>query len=287
MKAGVRVSALLILLFPSVLSAVQVPPANGEDDRLASGFAVLSANAVVGGATAGFRALLEGKNIPRAFARGTLGGALGYAGKRVAVLDWGAAPITGRMIATVGNSIILQAGETGSILDSVRVPVGPLRLGFSRERGFRPSISVVASDLALLIQAFTKSDLHFDWNRSLSAATPVFLVRPGRLARDGERIGGLTAWKLVLLDDLVPGNPDRVFPHEVVHVLQHDFIEAAWDRPIEDWIRRHAPGARIVPRWLNFDMVALLLIELDDVLNDNNGVLRRLREAEAEWFEHR
>lgn len=68
------------LLLPSGAFALQ--RSETPDGRHA---AVLAANVGAGALTAGVRALIEGDDFSRAVARGALGGALGYAGKRIAV----------------------------------------------------------------------------------------------------------------------------------------------------------------------------------------------------------
>ena len=289
MVSGITTGRLVVLcacaaaLVPSS-SAAQAPELR---DRLPQQAAVLAANTAAGALTAGVRALIEGRDFSRAFARGALGGALGYAGKRIAVERWTGAPFLGRAIGAVGNSIVLNATGSGAVLDSIWMPVGPLLLGLTRARGLRPRVVVVVADVLVTAQALAESDLHLDWERTLSVGAPVFRTGLSRITRDGKRVNGFTIGRLIILDGTQPALEDQVFSHEVVHVLQHDFFQHAWDRPLEAWLRRTVPGGGIVPAWLEFALLAPLLKDATDALNDGNGILRRLTEAEAEWFERR
>jgi hypothetical protein len=282
--ALVMLCACAAALVPSSSAALQAPELR---DRLPQQAAVLAANTAAGALTAGVRALIERRDFSRAFARGALGGALGYAGKRIAVERWTGAPFLGRAIGAAGSSIVLNATGSGAVLDSISIPVGPLVLGFARTRGLRPRVVVIVADVVITAQALAKSDLHLDWERTLSVGAPVFKTAISRIMRDGKRKNGVTIGRLIILDGTQPALEDQVFSHEVVHVLQHDFFQHAWDRPLEAWLRRTVPGGGLVPAWLEFALLAPLLHDATDALNDGNGILRRLTEAEAEWFERR
>jgi hypothetical protein len=290
-RSNRTIAPLRVVVFGCV-SAVSLPSGGFAqqplEDRLSQQAAVLAANTAAGALTAGVRALLEGHDFSRAFARGALGGALGYTGKRIAVERFTAAPVLGRTIGAVGNSVIMNATGSGGLLDSVAVPVGPLLLGFARERGFRPRVVVVVWDVVLTVAALAESDLHMDWRRTLSVGAPVFRTRHSHVRSHGRLVNGLTAGRLIILDGTQqPAQQRDTFSHEVIHVLQHDFFYTTWDRPVEAWLRRSLPGGSIVPAWLEFEPLTPLINELLDALNNGNGILGRLSETEAEWFERR
>lgn len=274
--------AIGLLLVPAHVAAHQGPDDAAESDLVVE-IAAFSTNALIGAATAGVRALLEGRDFGQAFIGGALGGGVSYAGKRIAVADFGAAPITGRVVASFGHAMIAGAGSS-LLPDSVRLPIGPFRIGLSWSDGVRPSFAVVGREVVVLAQLLADDGLRFDRDRSLAAATPVFVTRRSRLWNGGEQVGGFASGSLILLDGLYAEDSYR---HEVVHVLQHDFMEVAWDRPLEEWLRRITPGAHWIPNWIYLGMVVPTMRWIDDTLNDDSGVILRLMQEEAIWLEGR
>jgi hypothetical protein len=276
-------TALSLALVSVVPAKVSQEPEPSTLGRFEGHVAVLSANALIGAGTAALTALLLKRDIGAAFAKGALGGIIQYSGKRVAAADWDAAPALGRVLASTGASMVQQASLGGSLLDSIRVPVGPIRFSVSLRAGLHPRVSTSAFDLALLAQALANDHLELDWNRSFSSLAPVFVTRDRLLRSNGDLVRGITQGHLIVLDGVQPGATES-FSHEVIHVVQNDFMEVVWDRAVEDWVRGKL-GMQDRLRFVYLNIFAPLIRDLDDAILDRKGLIRRLSEAEAEWFE--
>lgn len=274
---------LLLLQNPAPCAALQNRlPAPSET---AGSIAALSVNTFAGALTAAVRSLFEDRsNLPRAVVKGALGGGVSYLGKRVAVESWTAAPLVGRVIHAAGASLVAQAAvPTGNLLDSLQFLIGPVSLHLSLDR--RPGISVNAREVLVLASAFAMNDLHFDREYSLKALTPVFRTRHTRI-RSGDRFtSGTTVGHAIVLDGLFVDQGDAAFPHEVVHLLQFDFLLVAWDQPLERALRSRVPGTGWVPRWLHVGAMVPGLWMIDDEVNNGRGYMYRLLQAEAAWLE--
>jgi len=280
-----RLTGACVLVFGLGLQATPASALQNQARTSGRGFvghvAVLSANSLIGAATAAITAALSGRETPQAFAKGALGGAVMFASKRVAVADWDPAPFLGGTLAALGGAMVQQASSSGLLADSVRLPIGPLRITLNRSRPSHPRLSVSVSDLGLLVAALSRNDLEFDWGRSLSAMAPVFQTGQKRIYHDGERVTGVAIGRLILLDGQ---RPDDAYSHEVVHVIQHDFLELALDQSLEALIRRDIKPARWLPACVEFNLIVPLVLGVDDAVWHGDGLVARLTEAEASWF---
>lgn len=275
--------ALLLLLMARPGAAQQ--PDHPEKDSFAQGTAVLGANAMVGGMTAGIRAWIEGRPVGPAFLQGAIGGSLMFAGKRIAVEHGDLAPFTGRMVAALGSSIVAHA-TTPPLLDTLHIAAGPFRFRFGRAT-WKPGVSFAVWDAATLAILAAAEETTFDWSRSFSSLTPVFITRNATIERDGERVMGYEIGGTVVLDGTgAADDMDAVFNHEIVHVAQYDFAWLNLGRHVDTWIRATA-GIDAMPSWLFLDPLTPALWWAIDWIADGNGVLRRITEAEAAWFENR
>lgn len=186
-------------------------------------------NALLGGVTAVATRLVQGEPVDGAFWKGSLGGAVVYAGKRVAVEGFDGAGLAGRQLASVGGSIVRNAAAGRGPLDELVLPVGPLRLYVSRTGGITPRLdmaTVIAS--AGFVLAY---DARLDLSQSLSSGAMVF--------RATTPMPGLTsAGALVLWEDgdIPDSEGPRLFAHERVHILQYDQAFLSWDEGIERWL---------------------------------------------------
>lgn len=235
--------------------------------------AVLGVNALVGGVVAGVGALLRGGDAGDAFLDGALGGAVVFAGKRVAIQGFDGAGLLGRMTGGVGSSMVAGAAESRPLLSEVWLPVGPLWLR-ARGSGGVP-VRVSLRELGTLVWAGTRDELAFDVSESLSNGTPVFRAERHHLEH-GSRVGGIALGGVVLVGRSdIP--PERVRRHEMIHVLQHDFGQRALAHPAEAWLGRRLLG-RELP--VVVGAVDLLLLGFYSVVGD-------AVEAEAYWWDAR
>lgn len=207
----------------------------------------LAANALLGGLTAGISSRLRGGPFSEAFARGALGGGVTYLGKRTAAARFDGAGLLGREVGAVGASIVRNAGLGIPVLDTLVLPLGPLRAFVPTGEPARARVRVDANDVAWLVSALAHDRLTFDWGESLSAGAPVFRAS-GLLASQGDSVSGRHQAGLVLVSDVRPVRVDDVLAHERAHVLQIDFLEIAVAYPLED----------VVGRWVGLDRTPVL-----------------------------
>jgi hypothetical protein len=212
----------------------------------------VSANALLGGLTAGLLQKIDGGDFRDGFARGALGGAVAYAGRRISVREFWGAGLLGRQVSAVGVSVARNAADARPSLDRLMFPVGPLRLYVDRSARtvLQPKLGV--SDLAVLTWLALRSETRFDWSASVSAGAPVFRS-PGRhVMSDGQAVGGVMSLGSVVLSDLPESRLRVTFPHERVHVLQHDFAFLLWNDPIEARLVRRNRVTHAFYRYLDF-----------------------------------
>jgi hypothetical protein len=210
---------------------------SGDTPRWVGEFTTLSANALLGGLTAGITRRLRGGSFQDAFLEGLLGGSALYAGKRIAAERFAGAGFLGRETAAVGISVVRNAAENTGLLDRLILPVGPVRVELRRRapRSVRLLVDPIA--LGWTVWAITEPELHFDAGASLSSGTPIFLTddKVLQFGDDTVHAAGVTKAGVAFVAD-VPGFGEdfrrRALSHERVHVLQQDHISLLWIDPL-------------------------------------------------------
>lgn len=262
--------AFLPLAFSLLLAA----PASGQcgltvvecrpdAPRWVGEFASLSANAVLGGLTAGVTRRLAGGSFGDAFLRGLLGGSAVYAGKRIAAERFDGAGLIGRQIAAAGTSMVRNAGSGVHPFDRLLIPFGPFRLDLSPRAGHW-SVRTDAVALGWIVYGIAESELELDWLRSLGAGTAVFHTRGTVISFDGEEAhaAGVTNAGVIYVAD-VPAYGERVYQrslaHERIHVLQQDFIAAAWTDPLVDALLGRTAPTRLARAHISVNLSTELL----------------------------
>lgn len=256
-------SAAWLCLLPLALQA-QIPPDDAprvvtpHPTAWADHLAALSANALLGGLTAGVIQELRGGSFQDGFTRGALGGGVVYAGKRAAAERFGGAGLLGRGVAALGSSVIRNAGEGRGSLDRLLLPVGPVRVAIAADSLPRVRAKIDLLTVFWIGYGIAEPALEFDAGRSLSAGAPVF-VAPGRDIRwkgANRAVAGTVPAGVILLsdDDPVFDSPARratTFAHERVHVLQYDQALVTWVDPLESWVLPKVPHGEFVRRHAN------------------------------------
>lgn len=239
-------------------------------------FTILSGNALLSGLTAGVTQKLRGGSFRDGFLRGLAGGGVIYLGKRVAAERFSGSGLVGREVASVGTSLVRNAGEGVGVLDNVVLPLGIVRL--YRERSDATSGDSSASPLPAprhrlrvrldalatgwLLYAIREPQLHFDAGTSLSMGAPVFKTDNKVMASADVRAGGFAKDGVVLLSDVPFWGPvyaQRSLHHEMEHVLQDDQLFGTWIRPAQATLLRRLPGGRTFDRWVDLDFSNELL----------------------------
>lgn len=263
------VCALAILVF--VPRGASAQDHTHDQPTWAVDVGVAGANIVVGGLTAAATAAIRGEDISEAFLKGAAGGAVVFAGKRVAVERFGGAGLLGRQIASVGAGIVVDGGHGREWLSEVWLPIGPVWLQVRPEAGRHARVNL--REAGVLIWAATRSELDFDVGRSVSNGAPVFVARRHRIESDSDPVSGVASGGVILL-----GVTDKdwkvVQRHENIHVIQRDYMLTTLERPVERWAWNRVAGWNVP-------------IDLGLLPQPVFSRLRNVREREAEALEYR
>lgn len=239
-------------------------------------------NGLLGGVTAGLlQGVVRGGSFRDGFARGTAGGVIVYAGKRLAAESFDGAGFLGREVAATGSSIVDNAGRGLSSFHALFFPVGPLHLYVTPAGPSPLSVEVDLYDVSWIVYGLAESRLEFDVGESLSAGAPVFRARRATLLVDDERVKGAAPGGVVFLSAGLGAGEEETLAHERTHVIQHDFIFRAWTGPLEHWIAGHLPRKLFRER-LDFDVTWPALAGLV-----GEGAFAEPLEIEAEFLEGR
>lgn len=238
--AGLALAASLFL--PSAASAQCEEGTTSGDvicvfrsPRWAGEFASLSANGLIGGLTAGLAQRLKGRSFPDGFVRGLLGGAITWAGKRIAAERFDGAGLIGRELAAAGASAVRNAGDGRGLFDRFMLPAGPVWLELDRSGPDRLRARLDVAAAAWLVYGIAEPELELDVRASASSGAFVFRTAGTLLdLGSGEHAAGLTNAGIVYLAD-VPAYgrafANRAIAHERIHVLQEDQIAILWTDP--------------------------------------------------------
>lgn len=193
---------------------------------------VAGANVIAGAVTAGATALIRGEHVAEAFFKGAAGGSVVFVGKRLAVERFSGAGLLGRQVASVGSSMVVDAGYGRGLFSEVWLPVGPAWVQVRPEAELRARLNL--RDVGTLIWAATRSELTFDLERSLSNGSPVFVAHEHRVVTGSGHADAVALGSVILLGTT---NLDMsvIQRHENVHVIQHDYLLQTLSRPIEQW----------------------------------------------------
>lgn len=199
----------------------------------------LGVNAALGALTVAVRPEGRRDGFWRGLLEGAAGGTLAYAGKRLSVESFPAAPLLGRQVSAVGASMVANAADGVPPLQSVSLPYGPVRIELWPRRTSALVFRVDAANLVLTSLAAVHPEYRLLAGESAAAGTPIF-VRDDLAGAGGLHLGGL-----VVLDAAPEDYPlgRQHLRHEMIHVMQYDFAARAWARPAERWVLRRA-GAR-------------------------------------------
>lgn len=287
-RASVPLTALVATLAVPVASPAPAQTLHDHEERWASDAvgeaAFLGINALVGGLTAGVWRQLSGGSFEEGFAGGALGGSVAYAGKRVAAESFAGAGFLGRDLAAVGSSVVRNAADGRPLLDSLALPVGPVRLHLSPRDPGGPRVEADVAELYWVTYGLIDHRLELDAGESLSSGAFVFDAERPLVDPDGERVLGTAAGGAVFLSPQSERQRARSLAHERVHVLQQDFVHHAWFRPLEEHLARSLPADGLVDT-IEYDVVARGLSWTAHALGWDDAAAPL--ESEAEFLEDR
>lgn len=244
MKAACLVLALTVALRGDVSAQLPVVPRSQGPRHDVASFA---GNIAISGVLAGLVRAASGDSFWRAFLKGCAGGAVSFGAKELATSDLPGAGLLGREMNSVGASVVRAATLGGGMLDTLILPLGPVRLYVStRDSGVRARLDVDA--VAWATYAMLTPRFSFDLDRSLSAGALVF-TSSEPLFYSGDDADGRVGGGTVFLDKI---HAEEVLPHELVHVAQIDFLKIVVGLPLEDLAVRRLGLAQLpVLSWLD------------------------------------
>ena len=262
-----RPAALLVVLLVGLPAALRAQADTAFYSARTPGWvapvSIASANILLGAVTAGVIQELKGGSFRDGFTRGALGGAVIYAGKRIAVEGFSGAGLLGREVAAVGNSVVRNASDGIGTFDRLVFPVGVTRIYW--QRGPQRSLQVKLDAMALgwTIFGVVEEELDFNFAESLSAGTPVFQTNDKIISiGDDQHAGGIVQAGVIFLSDVRPWGDaflQRAYAHERVHTLQMDQIFFNWIDPQDDRLLRAVPGGRTAARWVDINLSTELI----------------------------
>ena len=259
MNAASRITAAVTLatalLSPSGARAQDITDRFWETRAWVGEVTFLGVNSLVAGITAGIIQELRDGSFQQGFAKGALGGAIAYGGRRLAVEDFDGAGLLGRQIGAAGASMTRNAGEGVPLLSRLQFPVGPITFDVltGAEKRVTPRVNLLAA--GWIVRALLDDRMQFDGRSSLSAGVPVFNAPDYIIGAEGGVAGGATFPGLILIGhDLNPGSD--TFVHERAHVAQMDFAQIIWGDPVERWATERIFGS---PRLLQYIQPGVLV----------------------------
>ena len=258
--------AVLLLVFtaPGALSAqTRLNPADEwRTKKWVGDVAFGGANALIAGVSAGIVQELRNGSFRDGFARGALGGAIAYGGRRVAAQNFRGAGFIGRQVSAAGISITRNAADDKPTLREIWLPLGPVTIALDLGSGFTVSARTDLFASGWLLAAALDDRLEFDLESSISSGVPVFRAPDYRLRSNDRTVAGMAVGGVVVLarhsDDLVPEN---IMAHERTHVLQYDFVQLLWGDPLEEFLGRHVPYVTVAQRHVRIGALLPLLAE--------------------------
>ncbi len=218
----------------------------------ASNLTLLAVNGLAGGVMASARAWLGGKDPARAFALGTLGGMVHFAGKLTSVSQPSIA--LGLPLSAAGASMVANAGAGARLFEEITLPVAFARLRVRPYATRKLHATVNLYDAVVLGQLLAFDGVRFDARRSLATGMPAFDAGDARIVHDDKEVSGVSIGPAFVASTTF--NAGLIVRHEAVHVQQYWFAQEGFGRPIEEDLRRSIPAARYIPRWVEIGGIA-------------------------------
>lgn len=217
------------LLLASLFAA---PIRADAQTNLSTDMELLGVNAGLGAVTSGLFAALTGSSVVDAALGGAMGGAISFGGKRLIASDPDLG-LVARQLSAVGASIAWNASEGRGWLDRLFLPAGPVRLEITIEDGLRWEPYIDVNALGWVLYGLLDSNHTIDAGRSLRAGAFVFLSDDLDGSGGDAVTSGLAGDGAVFLSRTRLADSPRTIHHELIHVLQIDYLKTTLDRPLE------------------------------------------------------
>lgn len=243
-------------------------------------------NALIGGAVATTRAFFGDRDPAKAFALGTIGGTVHFAGKLVASRT-PSLGIAGVAISSTGTSIVANAARGVRLLEELTLPIGFARVRAAPYNRWRVRVAMNAYEAFVAAGAFRQRGLRFDARRSATSGVLVFMTDRHRIEFDGQPAHGVANGSVIAISAFAEDR-ERTARHELAHVQQHWFAQELLDRPAQAYLRNKVSFARrLIPEWLELGIATPALRSLDWAIAGRRGPVHQLVEHEAEILARR
>jgi len=235
------------------------PPcqAQTETDRVvpAKDLTIVAGNVLLGAATAGIGRALKGTGVRRAIAKGALGGLTVYAGKVLVSRNSRFTNYFGRTLASAGGSAVLDAAAGRSLFTVVTLPYGPIRVHVKKSGRYHAHVKLDLWTSIVMIEGFRKKAQALDVETSLFAGVPVFEIdsmKPTGVV-GGSHLAGVITFRTATAEDHASDSERRkIIGHELVHVVQSDFLFNSYAMPLEAELLKRVPLGRQLHRVVDF-----------------------------------
>lgn len=239
----------VVLLRGLPVAAQEAPlPQRYNKGMLAIGNAGLGALAsVVGQGVRGKRVTL------RSVLHGAAGGGLVYAGKVVVARNSGFTNLLGRELAAVGSSGVLNASSGRGFVDHLSLPWGPVRVHIDRNPA-KVNLKLDLAGSVATIAALADSDLDFELGKSLAYGVAVFRAdrAENHNLANGSHAAGVVRYRTgIPQGTATPSEIRGTIGHELVHVVQADFLFTVLSEPLESRLMAGHPVSRAVNRFID------------------------------------
>lgn len=241
-RSGRALGLSVALLCPLALSGLGLPQgarAQSASSGSVSDVELLTANAVVAGVVAGLLGRWDGRPFWPTIGRGAVGGAIMFAGKRIAASDRPWSGFAARQISAMGASIARNAAFGSGLLDTLIVPVGPVRLHVSVEHRRVTDFRVDLEEVAWAAYGLASDRFEFDASETFRTGAIAFTAHEP-WDHSGQVAFGRAAPGTVFLARSAVAENRGVRTHELVHVTQIDYLKLVLGLPLEGWLSRRA-----------------------------------------------
>lgn len=270
-NAPARARSFAVVLGWSALALGSYGAEELESQTVQNRVAVCAGNGAAALVTSSLTALVKRSSLRKAMVAGLVGGSLMCAGKVVLSTGASGTSFWARQLNAAGSGITASGGNWEDLSEHLWFPVGPFAISSSL------TVRVDLSSAAVLVYGVARRDLKLDYRSSLGTGAAVFR-HTAALELAGRKVEGLESHGVIFIAELEPRHFKRTLAHELVHVLQSDFLKIAVAFPIERSIRSEL---NLSHSRIEIGFTGVALQEFTDLLGGGAGLITRIRETEA------
>jgi hypothetical protein len=229
-RIKVLVSCFILAFGRPVAAQDEVPPRPYSNLTLAAANSSLGALVAIAG-QAIRRERLDAKRV----AYGAGGGFVVFGGKALVAENLWYTNLLGRQMAAVAASGIQNVASGRSFLDRFSLPYGPARFNVDPGSPRPVRLKVDIARTLALVAAVSDVHMEMDVGRSLVSGVAVFRdSAPRDELASGSHIGGVVTFRERNLAGISSEHEiRRTMAHELIHVVQSDFLFNTWGGPLE------------------------------------------------------